>query len=110
MGKTYFDLISSGDGSGARGDLPGVSANPRRRAVVRGPRRGRRVCLQTPISPCATINGAIVKANPGETIWVAMEVYTHTGASDAVVSIDYRLNWPDLGRPQTERHRARSQG
>jgi hypothetical protein len=43
-------------------------------------------CL-TPATPCATINGAINKASPGETIYVATGIYT-TNTGTEVVLID----------------------
>lgn len=43
-------------------------------------------CL-SPAAPCATINGALVKVGPGETVFIATGVYTGTGGS-AVVTLD----------------------
>jgi hypothetical protein len=42
-------------------------------------------CL-SPTTPCATINGAIAKASPGDTIYVA--IGTYTGAGTEVVLLD----------------------
>jgi predicted outer membrane repeat protein len=43
-------------------------------------------CLTT-LSPCATINGAIAKASPGDTIYVAIGAYT-ANTGDEVVLVD----------------------
>jgi uncharacterized repeat protein (TIGR01451 family) len=45
---------------------------------------------QSPAMPCATINGAITKADPGDTIYVALGTYT--GSGDAVVLINKDVN------------------